>query len=31
MVKYVQPDTFRINYANDGSNMAAIGGHFHKF
>ena len=30
MVKYVQSGTFRINYANEGSSMATIGGHFEK-
>ena len=30
MVKYAQSRTFRINYANEGSNVTAIGGHFEK-
>ena len=30
MVKYAQSGTFRINYANEGSNKAAIGGHCEK-
>ena len=30
MAKYVESGTIRINYANEGSNMAAIGGHFEK-